>query len=162
VDADEVRGAAREGGEAESPPPRWLRELTEAALGLRELAQAQWHLFGAEWRLARSAAMTALVAALLVAVFALALGLTTMALAAWLLAQWLGSWAWALVVLGGVLLACLVASGYLFRRCLYWMSLPETRTQWRRMIRDFGREAAPARADDKGEDTHDDTSSTAG
>lgn len=128
-------------------------------MALRELAQAQWQLLGAEWRLARSAAMTALLAALLVLVFAVALGLTVMALAGWLLAQWLGSWTLSLVVLGVVLMLCLAVSVYLFRRCLYWMSLPETRLQWRRMAQDFGRTQAPRTAP-REEAGHDENPST--
>lgn len=141
------------------PPPRWLRQLTAAALSMRELAQAQWHLLTAEWRLARAAAMTALLAMLLIAVFALALGLTVMALAGWLLAQWLGSWTLALAVLGLILIACLAGSVYLFRRCLYWMSLPETRMQWRRLANDL-RHAPATRKTAEGETRDDPTAST--
>ncbi len=157
MEADPTQGhSAGDDAQASSPPPRWLRELTEAAAAMQELARAQWQLFGAEWRVARSAAMTALAAALLAAVFALSLGLTVMALAAWLLAQWLG-WAWGLGVLALLLVLCLFAALRLFRRCLHWMSLPRTRHHWRRMAVDL---AARPPASKRKESTEHETAST--
>ncbi len=158
MDTEQARETEGADGTPSAPP--WLRELCVAAAALRELAQAQWQLMGAEWRLARSAAMTALVAALLVGVFAIALGLTLLVLAGGLLAHWLHSWLLALVVLGVVLGLCLAGSIFLFRRCLFWMSLPETRAQWHLLARDLGRPPAPpARA--QGEKTTHETASSA-
>ncbi|HET7663178.1 MAG TPA: ABC transporter ATP-binding protein [Rhodanobacteraceae bacterium] len=116
--------------DAEQAMPRWLHELKEAAAAVQQLAQAQWQLLGAEWRLARSAATTALLALLVGGLFAAALGLTLLALGCLLLAYALGSWIWALLVMGGILALCLLVSILLLRRCLHWMSLPETRAQW--------------------------------
>lgn len=158
-----AQGAA-DGGDREEkgapPVPPWLRQLCVAASALRELARAQWQLMGAEWRLARSAAMTALLASLLIVVFAVALGLTVLVLAGVLLAHWLNSWILALVILGVVLALCLAGSIVLFRRCLVWMSLPETRAQWHLLARDLGRpERTSTRAAGEAE-AHETASST--
>lgn len=119
--------------------PRWLRPLLAAAMAMRELAQAQWHLMGAEWRLARSAAKVAMLAVFLGAAFAVALGLVLLALACLGLAYGLGSWLLALGVMAAILILCLVGSFLLLRRCLYWMSLPETRANWRALAHGLAR-----------------------
>lgn len=160
---DPEQGPTSAGGDgAELPsPPAWLRQLCTAADALRDLAQAQWRLAGAEWRLARSAAMIALVAASLVAVFAIALGLVLLAVAALLLMEWLHSWLLALLVLAVIVALCLAASGVLFRRCLHWMSLPETRAQWRVLAKDLSRSTvASNRSDAKGTQGNETASST--
>ncbi|HET7266721.1 MAG TPA: ABC transporter ATP-binding protein [Oleiagrimonas sp.] len=124
--------ATDERAASEAPtPPRWLQDLGEAAAALRELAQAQWQLVEAELRLARSAARTLMVVSVLVVVFAVALGLTVLGLLGFALSLWLGSWLWALLVLAGLLVLGLGCSVALGRRCLHWLSLPDTRTQWR-------------------------------
>lgn len=114
---------------ASGAPPPWLADLGEAAVAVRELAQAQWQLLGAELRLARSAARTLLVAMVLALVFAVALGLSLLALVGIALWLWLGSWIWALLVLAGLLALGLVASIMVGKRCLHWLSLPGTRAQ---------------------------------
>lgn len=116
-----------------------------ATVALRELLAAQWQLLGAELRLARSAAMTALVAALAATVFAVALGLTLLALVGWLLAQWFGSWAWALLALALLQVLGVAGAIVLFRRCLHWLSLPASRAQWRALVRESAPRTAPPR-----------------
>lgn len=135
----ETRGAAS----APEVPPRWLEEMCEAAGAIRELAQAQWQLLGAELRLARTAARVMLATLLLATVGAVALGLTLLALLGLALAQWLGSWTGALLVLAGLLVLGLTAACVLLRRCLHWLSLPGTRAQWRPFTRS---KPAPSRA----------------
>lgn len=109
--------------------PKWVEDIGEAALALRELAQAQWQLLGAELRLARSAATLLLVATICAVVFGFALGLTLLVLLGFALSQWLSSWAWGLLVLAGLLLLGLIVAILLTRRCLHWLSLPRTRAQ---------------------------------
>jgi F0F1-type ATP synthase assembly protein I len=58
-----------------------------------------------------------------------ALGLTVLALLGWALAQWFGSWPWALLVLAALQGVALIVAIGLFRRCLHWMSLPNSRAQ---------------------------------
>lgn len=153
---------AEDGSDGEDTPslPPWLRQLMMAASALRELAQAQWQLMCSEWRLARSAAKAVLALVLLMALFSLALGMSLLALAATALAYWLGSWILALGILSAILALCLMVSFFLFRRCLGWMSLPETRAQWRLLKQDLGRSTrpstqAPARREQGETDQHD-------
>lgn len=141
-------------------PPRWLRQLEAAAMAMRELAHAGGQLMSAEWRLARTAAMTALWTTLLVGVLAVALDLNLLVLAAWLLASWTGSWILALALLGALLTVCLVAAIVLLRRCLYWMSLPETRAQWRQLKHDLTQTRPHPDAGDSKEATHDEAASS--
>lgn len=110
--------------------PRWLQDLGQAARTWRELAQAQWQLLGAELRLARSAAKFTLLAMLMSMVFAAALVLILLALVGVALAQWLGWWVWALLVLVGLLALGLILIRMLIRRCLHWMSMPSVRAAW--------------------------------
>jgi uncharacterized membrane protein YqjE len=119
-----------------STPPRWFDELRRAVVALRELFAAQWALLGAELRLARAAAMTALLAALAATVFAVALGLTVLALLGWALAHWFGSWAWALATLAVLQVLGVAGAIVLFRRCLHWLSLPASRAQWHSLVRE--------------------------
>lgn len=139
--------------------PGWLRQLYAAAAAMRELAQAQWHLMGAEWRLARSAAKVALLAVFLGAVLAAALGLVLLALACLGLAYGLGSWVWALGVMSAILILCLVGVFVLLRRCLHWMSLPATRANWRALAQDMTHPNA-ARHQASGEAKEHETAST--
>lgn len=122
--------------------PPWLEDIGEAACAMRELAQAQWQLLGAELRLARSAAWTLLTVMVCTVVFGVALGLTLLALLGIGLAHWLGSWVWALLVLAGLLAVGLGATILLFRRCLHWLSLPGTRAQWHAFAHQSGTTAA--------------------
>ncbi len=116
-------------------PPAWLQDILEAAAALRELAAAQWSLFSAELALARSATYALLWASLVTTVFAVALGLTLLTLAGWGLTQWLGSWAWGLAVLAALQILCLGVAIWFTRRCLHWMTLPESRAHLRALVR---------------------------
>ena len=128
-----------EAAPAQSAPPSWLLELREAASSLRELVSAQIALLGAEFRLARSAARVAMLAMLAATVFAVALGLTVLALLGWALAQWFGSWLWALLALAVLQGVGLVGAIVLFRRCLHWMSLPRSRAQVSALVQESTR-----------------------
>jgi F0F1-type ATP synthase assembly protein I len=88
--------------------------------------------------------MTALVAALAATVFAVALGLTLLALIGWLLAQWFGSWAWALLALALLQVLGVAGAIVLFRRCLHWLSLPASRAQWRSLVRESTTRTSPS------------------
>jgi hypothetical protein len=128
--------------------PVWLQQLTVSAAAIRELAQAQWSLLGAELRLARSAVRTALVSMVMALVFLLGFGLVLLGLIAVALVYWLGSWIVALGILAAILLVCLGISLLLFRRCVIWMTLPETRAQLRALTHDL-HEPATARGKEK-------------
>lgn len=111
--------------------PGWTRDLLAAAAALRELGEAQLALLGAELRLARGAVRLALAATLAIVVLVIAAGLSLLALLAVALAHWLGSWVLALLVLVAAQVLLLLLAVRQLRRCLHWMSLPETRAQWR-------------------------------
>lgn len=114
-----------------SDPGGWTGELLAAAAALRELARAQVELLGAELRLARGAARQALATTMIIVVLVLAVGFSLLALLAVVLAQWLGSWPLALLVMVVVQVLVLALALHRLRRCLHWMSLPQTRAQWR-------------------------------
>lgn len=142
-------GREKTGREQAPEPPRWVDEVRMATVAVRELLAAQWQLFGAELRLARAAAMTALVAALAATVFGVALGLTLLALLGWLLAQWFGSWAWALLALALLQVLGVAGAIILFRRCLHWLSLPASRAQWRSLVRESTTRTSSSRSPSK-------------
>lgn len=154
-------GASTDTSTAAPPPPQWLDDLREAALALRELAQAQWQLLGAELRLARTAALTWLVATLAATVFAAGLCLVLLTLLGYALGLWFGSWLWALVALAGLLTLALVAALVLCRRCLHWLSLPGTRAQWHSLARQSVAATSGSQASAK-EASHDDTAAQTG
>ncbi|NII10626.1 ABC transporter ATP-binding protein [Oleiagrimonas sp. C23AA] len=120
----------------DSPLPRWLVLLRQAAAGVSDLASAHARLLGAELKLARAAAHLAMFAALAATVFAVALGLALLALLGHLLAQWYGSWAWSLLTICGLLALGLTGSIFTFRHCLHLLSLPESRAHWRALVDD--------------------------
>jgi len=134
-------GPAASGGEPplsdRSAPgdPGVLDEIGRAGRAAKHLFGAQLSLLVAELGLARSAVSWMLLAGLAATVAGVGLGLTLMALAGVLLASWLHSWPWALVVLG--LLQALFLWGMiaLFRRCMHWLTLPASRREWRETIR---------------------------
>lgn len=127
-DHAEAAASAAESVPAESSV---LTEGARLAAALRRWLTAQRQLLGAELGLARSALMWWLASTLAAVVFAVALGLTLLGLLAVLLAAWLHSWVAALAVLALVQIVLLAAAIMLFRRCLRWMSLPATRSEWR-------------------------------
>ncbi len=73
-------------------------------------------------------------------VFAVALGFTLLALAGWGLAQWFGSWAWALAVLATIQLILLVVAILVFRRGMHWLTLPATRAEIATLAKDAARQ----------------------
>jgi uncharacterized membrane protein YqjE len=109
--------------------PAWFDDVRRLGAGLKSLFAAQFALAGAELGLARAGIVMMMFMGLAAIVFAVALGLTLLALAGWGLAQWFGSWAWALTALAGLQLVLLVAAILVFRRCMHWISLPGTRNE---------------------------------
>lgn len=119
---------------APPPPPGLLDDLGRLGRAFHKLFGAQLHLLAAELGLARSAVHWLLAAALVATVSAVGFGLTLLSLLGWLLAQWFGSWTWALVVMSLLELGVLVGAILLFRRCMHWMTLPATRGEWSAMM----------------------------
>jgi uncharacterized membrane protein YqjE len=140
---EEAAGPA--GGE-ETPssnagPSNLLDEIGRVGRALRQLFGAQLALLAAELGLARSAVSWMLMAGLAATVAGVGLGLTLLGLVGVALAQWFGSWLWALAALAVLQLAFLLGAVWLFRRCMHWMSLPASRGQWRAIVRDTIRRA---------------------
>lgn len=144
--------AAEAPASAGLPPPSHeglLSEVGQFGRAIKHLFGAQWQLLKAEMGLARSAMSALLLAGVAAALAGFGLLLTVLALAAVLLAQWLGSWVWALLILAGLQLVLLVAAALFCRRCIRWMSLPETRNQWSAMMGDI---TSQVRRQGEGED----------
>ncbi|WP_285403787.1 ABC transporter ATP-binding protein [Luteibacter sp. ME-Dv--P-043b] len=120
--------------------PAWIDDLRRLGGGLKNLFAAQFALAGAELGLARAGIVMMLFMGLAAIVFAVALGLTLLALAGWGLAQWFGSWAWALTALAGLQLVLLVAAILVFKRCMHWISLPGTRNELASLAREAVRQ----------------------
>ena len=135
--------AAPEETPAPSPPPGLLEDVGRLGRAFHKLFGAQLRLLAAELGLARSAVHWLLAAGLVATVAAVGLGLTLLGLTGWLLAQWLHSWTWALVLLSLLELGFLLGAILLFRRCMHWMSLPATRGEWNAMMRDALRRPDP-------------------
>jgi hypothetical protein len=113
-----------------------LAELGGLGRAIKELFGAQLELLSAEVGLARSALSWMLLAGLAATVAGVGLGLTLLALVGVLLAKWFASWIWALVALAVLQLVFVLAAILFFRRCMHWMSLPATRTEWGAMMRE--------------------------
>jgi hypothetical protein len=113
-----------------------LAELGGLGRAIKELFGAQLELLSAEVGLARSALSWMLLAGLAATVAGVGLGLTLLALVGVLLAKWFASWIWALVALAVLQLVFVLAAILFFRRCMHWMSLPATRTEWSAMMRE--------------------------
>lgn len=113
-----------------------LAEVGQLARAVRQLFGAQMQLLAAELGLARSAISWLLLAALAATVAGVALGLTLLGLVGVLLATWLGSWIWALLALALLQGLFLLGAIALFRRCMHWMTLPATRSEWSAMMRE--------------------------
>ena len=111
-------------------------DVARLGAALKRLFAAQKDLLAAELGLARSAVSWMLLAGLAATVAGVGFGLTVLGLFGVLLAQWLGSWVWALLVLAVLQLLFLLAAVLLFRRCMHWLSLPATRGQWGAMMRE--------------------------
>lgn len=132
-------------------PPGLLDDIGRLGRAFRSLFGAQLKLLAAELGLARAAVHWLLIAGLVATVAAVGLGLTLLGLIGWLLAQWFGSWTWALASLALLELLFLGGALLLFRRCMHWMTLPATRREWNAMMRDALRRPDP-QADARRED----------
>ena len=156
-DGGPEQGPEASGGEPPSSDrsapgdPGVLDEIGRAGRAAKHLFGAQLSLLVAELGLARSAISWMLLAALAATVAGVGLGLTLMALAGVLLASWLHSWPWALVVLGLLQGLFLWGMIVLFRRCMHWLTLPASRREWRETIRQAMRrsERGSAQASDQ-------------
>ncbi|QDE37823.1 ABC transporter ATP-binding protein [Luteibacter pinisoli] len=122
-------GDAAPAGGASFAMPAWVDDLRRLGRGLKHLFSAQLALAAAEIGLARSGIVMMLFMGLAAITFAVALGFTLLALAGWGLAQWFGSWAWALAALAGIQMILLVLSILVFRRGMHWLTLPATRAE---------------------------------
>ncbi|MEO8779544.1 MAG: ABC transporter ATP-binding protein [Rhodanobacter sp.] len=130
-------GEAAAAAAPESPPPSGLlHEVSQLGAAVKHLFGAQMVLLAAELGLARSAISWMLVAGLAATVAGVGFGLTALGLIGVLLAKWLGSWVWSLLVLAVLQLLFLIAAIVLFRLCMHWMSLPATRAEWSAMMHD--------------------------
>jgi len=117
-------------------PPGLLDDIGRLGRAFKKLFGAQLSLLTAELGLARAAVHWILAAALIATVAGVGFGLTLLGLIGWLLAQWFHSWTWALLVLALVELGFLFGAILLVRRCMHWMTLPATRTEWGAIVRD--------------------------
>jgi hypothetical protein len=124
-----------------STPPRLLAELQQLGRAVKHLFGAQWTLFVAELALARGAVSLLFAAGLAATVAGVGLGLTVLALIGLALAQWCGSWLWALAALAALQGLFLAGAVALFRRGLHWLTLPATRGEFGAMIRDAASKA---------------------
>jgi hypothetical protein len=132
----EAEQATPDGAADAAPPSGVLAELGQLGHAIKELFGAQLELLSAEVGLARSALSWMLLAGLAATVAGVGLGLTLLALVGVLLAKWFASWVWALVALAVLQLLFMLAAILFFRRCMHWMSLPGTRSEWGAMMRD--------------------------
>ncbi len=119
----------------EPPRPGLMAGARDFGRALKAVFGAQLALLRAEWALARSAIAWMFVAGLAATVAGVGFALTALALLGLVLATWWGSWLWALIALAALQLAMLGAAVILFRRCMHWLSLPLTRSQWTTLVR---------------------------
>jgi hypothetical protein len=143
--------------EATAPDPApsssgLLTEIGQLGRAVKLLFGAQLHLLAAELGLARSAVSWILLAGLAATVAGVGFGLTVLGLLGVLLATWFGSWIWALLVLTVLQALFLLGAILVFRRCMHWMSLPATRSEWSAMMRDTLRKAEAEVGQDNGKD----------
>jgi uncharacterized membrane protein YqjE len=120
--------------------PAWFDDVRRLGLGLKGLFGAQLRLLVAELGLARSGITLMLFMGLAAIVFAVALGFTLLALAGWGLAQWFGSWAWALTALAGVQIVLLLVAILVFRRAMHWLTLPASRNELATLAREAAKQ----------------------
>ena len=136
-DRGDIPGESATAPESTAPlPSGLLAEIAQLGRALGHLFGAQWDLLAAELGLARSAVSWLLLAGLVATAAGVALALTLMALLGLALAQWFGSWLWALTTLCVLQILLLAGAVWLFRRCMHWMTLPATRDEWSAMMRD--------------------------
>lgn len=142
-------GEATPGAAPESASRRsgLLHEIGQVGSAVKRLFGAQMGLLAAELGLARSAVSWMLLAGLAATVAGVGFGLTVLSLIGVLLAKWLGSWVWALLILAVLQLLFLVASIVLVRLFMHWMSFPGTRAEWSAIMRDSTRKVETEMAD---------------
>lgn len=133
-----------------------LTEISQLGHAVRKLFGAQMELLAAELGLARSAISWMLLAGLAATIAGVGCGLTVLGLLGVVLAKWLGSWVWALLVLAVLQLLFLLGAILLFRRCMHWMSLPATRGEWSAMMREAGHKASAEWAEEAAAHSPDD------
>ena len=129
-----------------------LAEIGRLGRAVKHVFGAQSHLLAAELGLARSAVSWLLLASLAATVAGVGLGLSVFAFTGVLLAKWFGSWLWALLALCVMQSLFLLGAIVLFRRCMHWMSLPATRSEWSAMMHDTLREAGDHDGSDRAGD----------
>lgn len=132
-EADQV---TPDGAADAAPSSGVLAELGRLGQAVKDLFGAQLELLSAEVGLARTALSWMLLAGLAATVAGVGLGLTLLALIGVLLAKLFASWVWALVALAVLQLLFMLGAIVFFRRCMHWMSLPATRTEWSAMMRE--------------------------
>lgn len=140
---DDIDGPAPDDtapGRAKLTLPAWVDDVRRLGAGLKNLFGAQLSLLVAEIGLARSGIVMMLFMGLAAIVFAVALGFTLLALAGWGLAQWFGSWAWALTALAGIQLILLIGAILVFRRGMHWLTLPATRAEIATLAKDAAKQ----------------------
>lgn len=149
---DSVRDNEAAGAAEPADPPTaggLLDDIGQLTRAVRSLFGAQLHLLAAELGLARSAVSWLLATGLVATIAGVGLGLTLLGLIGLLLAKWFQSWILAFAALAVLEALSLFGAIVLFRRCMYWMSLPATRGEWRTIMRDALHKAE--RDIDKGE-----------
>jgi len=139
-DVDDPAPGAEASKAAGVKMPAWFDDVRKLGVGLKTLFGAQLRLILAELSLARSGITMMLFMGLAAIVFAVALGFTLLALAGWGLAQWFGSWAWALAALAGLQLILLVLAIVLFRRAMHWLTLPASRAEMVSLAREAAKQ----------------------
>lgn len=125
--------------ESAAPPPAAtgvLAEVGQLGSAFKRLLGAQWQLLAAEYGLARSALSWILLSGLVAIVSGMGLALGLLALLGLALATWWGSWLWALLGLCALQLLLLLGAAMMIRRCMHWMSLPRSRSQWSTLMQD--------------------------
>ncbi len=130
--------------------PGVTRDFAQFGRALKEVFAAQLPLLAAELGLAKSAVVWVLVSGLMVVILGVGAATSLLALAGVALAKWFGSWLWALGALAVLQLLLMVLAVVVIRRCMRWMSLPQTRGQWRSIFNDaklrMQRDSAAAKA----------------
>ena len=135
-ESEQPGGAASESPAASSVVSAALKELGQLGRALKNVFGAQLQLLRAELGLAKSSVVWLVMAAVIAVTTAVGVGLTFMAVITFLLAIWFGSWLWALVGMLILQLLLLVVCIVVARRCMRWMSLPETRGELKAMARE--------------------------
>lgn len=139
------------GPDASEAKPAWWEDVVRLGQAYKHLFAAQFELLTAELGLVRTAVHWLLAMALLATISGVGLGLTLLGVLGVLLAQWLGSPLRALLVLSLLQALALGGAVMLFLRCMHWMSLPQSRSEWHALIRDTLRKTK-RRIDSDGEE----------